>query len=101
NLPIFDYEFDYKNHDMDEEKRIFVEQLRLISLKDRNIRKAINDYMKAYYNRSRWVRKELLYDDDLEKYEGKLIEEWERHFDAMLEDLEFQETDNVVYIQHG
>jgi hypothetical protein len=46
-------------------------------------RKAILDYYRAFEQRSRWAREELLIGDELEKYEKKLVDEWERHFLAI------------------
>ncbi|MBS3678959.1 hypothetical protein KGF86_01915 [Ornithinibacillus massiliensis] len=102
NLPIYDYEFDFDSHEIDSDQRPFVEQLRLISLNNRNILKAVNDYMNAYYHRSQWVRKDLIFDDDIRKYEDRLIEEWERLFDNMVEDIDLiGKKTNLTYIESG
>lgn len=70
------------------EERIFIEQLRLIALSDDKIRRCIKDYYNAYKQRSQWVREQVIYTDDLTKYEERLKREWERLFDDMSEDLE-------------
>ncbi|MCL6572884.1 MAG: hypothetical protein K6T88_14570 [Bacillus sp. (in: Bacteria)] len=88
NLPI-DY-FDSitpSESELQENERVFIKQLRLILLSQPRIQIAISDYYKAYMQRSRWVREELLLVDELEKYERRLIDEWRRVFLIMKEDL--------------
>lgn len=67
------------------ENRIFVEQLSLIALSHDRLKRCIRDYYNAYQQRSRWVRENLLFIDDLAKYEEVLIDEWERLFFIMKE----------------
>ena len=68
-------------------QRAFVQQLHLLELTERRIFFAIKDYFRAYTQRSRWIRDELLVVGELERYEDRLEEEWERHFERMREDL--------------
>ena len=61
----------------DTDTRVFVEQLKLIDLDIKMIEQAILDYYRAFEQRSKWVRLNLLEsDDELTQYEEKLIEEW-------------------------
>jgi hypothetical protein len=69
----------------------FVEQLRLIALADTRIRYAVADYYRAFEQRSRWLREDLLLVGDLENYEKRLIEEWERAFERVKQNQEFHE----------
>ncbi|ANS76487.1 hypothetical protein AWM70_19480 [Paenibacillus yonginensis] len=71
-----------------EHQRVFIEQLKLVAVSQPRIQKAISDYYRAYEQRSRWVRDELLFVNELEMYETRLIDEWERRFEAMKEDFE-------------
>lgn len=79
SLPI-----DYRNTkppdapDATNDQRIFVKQLRQIMLTNKEIEFAIIDYYRAFEQRSRWQREQLLHIDELARYEGRLIEEWER-----------------------
>ncbi|MCY4108890.1 MAG: hypothetical protein OXG11_07675, partial [Chloroflexi bacterium] len=68
-------------------QRPFVHQLYLLELTEARILFAIKDYFRAYTQRSRWIRDELLVVGELERYEDRLQEEWERHFERMREDL--------------
>lgn len=74
--------------ELNEDEKIFIEQLRLIALGEPRIKKAINDYYRAFQQRSKWVRDELLLVGELEGYENRLIDEWERLYEAAKEDLE-------------
>ena len=60
--------------------RTFVRQLRVIGHQDGVISNAICDHYKSARQRSEWVRKDLLLMDELEKYEGRLLNEWRTEF---------------------
>lgn len=72
------------------DQRTFVQQLRLICLKDRRIARAIRDYYRAFEQRSRWVREELLIGDELSRYDDRLFDEWERQRDRHFDGVEAQ-----------
>jgi len=65
--------------DPEGDNRQFVAQLHAIALASKRIKKAILDYYRAFEQRSRWVREKLVVDDELELYEAKLVDEWERY----------------------
>jgi hypothetical protein len=67
----------------DLDKRPFVKQLRKIEIGSARIEFAIRDFYRASEQRSRWVREDLLIDDELENYEQELIEAWEPRHAAM------------------
>lgn len=69
------------------EKRVFIEQLNLIAISHERLKRSIRDYYNAYCQRSQWVREQLLFINDLKKYEDKLVDEWERLFLIMKDDL--------------
>ena len=54
-------------------------------LGNKSLQVAIRDYYRAFKQRANWVRNDLLYVNELDKYEQKLIDEWEHVF-AMMED---------------
>jgi len=66
---------------------VFVRQLELIQAGKRRIAAAVRDYYRAFEQRSRWLRNELLLVGELEKYERRLAEEWELVFEAMRDDV--------------
>jgi hypothetical protein len=66
---------------------IFVRQIELTKAGRRRIAAAIRDYYRAYEQRSRWIRDDLLLIGDLDKYENRLAEEWELYFEATRDEL--------------
>lgn len=81
NLPL-----DYANEPepthsaVDEDDRVFVEQLQLILLHHERIRQAVYDHNRAFLQRSRWQREQLLGVGELDIYDRRLMEEWKRVF---------------------
>ena len=69
------------------DKRLFVKQLRRIKIGAPRIELAIRDYYRAFEQRSRWTRQELLVDGELERYEDDLKEAWEPRFLMLLDSL--------------
>lgn len=78
--------------DPETDSRQFVMQLKAIAVNNRRIEKAILDYYRGFEQRSRWAREELLIGDELEQYEKKLVDEWERHFLALQDDTTIDEA---------
>ncbi|TDX44477.1 ABC-three component system protein [Orenia marismortui] len=92
NLPIDFFEsLEIDESELNDKEKIFIEQLKLVSVGETRIKKAISDYYKAYQQRSKWIREDLLIDNELENYEKRLIDEWERRFEIMKEDIENKE----------
>lgn len=94
NLPIEDIFNldDLKESDLSENEKIFYEQLKLICLSSHHMRIALRDYYRAFQQRASWIRNELLYVDDLEKYEIRLVDEWEHFYAEMEDDLTLSGT---------
>lgn len=90
NLPIdIDEEFNIEEIFSKYENRIFCEQLKLINIGSGRLKKAISDYYKSYTQRSKWAKDGLIYVNEVEKYEERLIDEWERLYLEMEEELEY------------
>jgi hypothetical protein len=100
DLPIFD-EVEIEN--LPENDRVFYNQLRLICLSNKRINIAIRDYYRAFNQRANWIRDDLLYINELDKYEERLTDEWLRMFLTMQEDLhEYgDELDEKTKQRHG
>ncbi len=88
NLPIdiFDIE-DFQEGDLGTDEKVFYEQLKLISIGNRRMQMALRDYYRAFRQRANWIRNDLLYINEIEKYEERLIDEWEHSFATMEDDL--------------
>lgn len=69
------------------EDSLFVRQLELVKANSKRIAAAVRDYYRAFEQRSRWLRDDLLLVGDLANYERRLCEEWELVFEAMKDKL--------------
>ena len=78
--------------DSEEDDRLFVHQLRSIAVNNKRIEKAILDYYRAFHQRSRWAREELLDGGEVEQYEDRLVDEWERVALALADEQQNDET---------
>lgn len=90
NLPI-DVFFDdegLEEGSLGENEKIFYEQLKLICLGSHRMQTALRDYYRAFKQRASWVRNDLLYVNELEGYERRLIDEWKHSFAEMQDDLD-------------
>jgi hypothetical protein len=87
--------------ELNENERIFVEQLRLILSSNSRLRIAIGDYYRAFQQRSKWLSEGLLYPQELQEYEDYLIGEWRRQFETMKEDIEESSPDSHEITKHG
>ena len=90
SLPIDD---DLLSFDLDEATQAahagsnFVFQLEIITAGKRRIANAVKDYYRAFEQRSRWLRDDLVLLGDLTQYERRLVEEWELVFDSIQDEL--------------
>lgn len=69
------------------ENAVFVHQVRLAGISHKRILTAIRDYYRAFAQRSRWMREELLLIGELDHYERRLREEWELQFDRLADEI--------------
>lgn len=91
NLPIdYPVPISIEEKEAEEDKRIFVEQLRLVKGHKLRVQKAISDFYRSSAQRSQWIRDGILLNSELEQYEARLCDEWERRYAVMQENL----TDN-------
>ena len=94
NLPIDTMNIsDPQENSFSDNEKIFYEQLRLICLSDHRMQIALRDYYRAFRQRASCIRNNLLYINELERYEQRLIDEWEHAFAIMEENL--SESKNV------
>lgn len=68
-------------------QHIFYRQLELVQCPPRNLARAVGDYYRAYVHSTRWADDDLIQLDELEEFEEKLIDEWEREFEFMSMEL--------------
>lgn len=95
NLPIDIGDIDdLQESSFSDNEKIFHEQLKLICLSNRRMQIALRDYYRAFRQRASWIRNNLLYINELDRYEDRLIDEWEHAFVVMEETL--STTDNAT-----
>jgi hypothetical protein len=88
NLPIsFRGRVPAQEIDTESDPRLFVAQLREIGVSSNRIRSAILDYYRAFEQRSAWARENLLVSGEIEEYEDRLADEWNRYKDVAFEKL--------------
>lgn len=96
SLPIAD---DLLNYQLEDETAVshgdfpFVQQIKLASSHATRVASAIQDYYRAFEQRSRWQRQDLLFIGDLRTYEMRLIEEWKLLFAAIEDRLGDEPTE--------
>ncbi len=87
--------------------KTFIKQLELISLKttSRLVKNAISDFRRAYEQRSRWIREQLININEEEAYEKELVDKWNSLFailedqcDAVNDDEQLKNLSKVFYI---
>ncbi len=86
SLPIDFFLAEPDGVDVDSDTRIFVHQLRLITSSSSRIEAAIRDYYRAFEQRSRWIREDLLHVGELDIYERRLVDEWKRYCDTLADE---------------
>ena len=87
NLPIDVLDVDLEEIEPSDNENILCEQLKLLNFKSHRMQIVLRDYYRAFQQRANWVRNDLLYMNELEKYESELIDEWEHCFIEMEDDL--------------
>lgn len=78
------------------ENAVFVHQVRLVGISHARILTAIRDYYRAFAQRSRWMREELLLVGELDSYERLLREEWELQFNRLVDEIGDQAAEDAM-----
>ncbi len=84
---IMDATMDATIHASGYQDTIFVQQLRMIEIGNPRVVFAIRNYFRAFEQRSRWIREDLLLVGELGRYEDRLVEEWDLRFQQMRDEL--------------
>ena len=74
----------------------FVRQLRSIGIGANRLQFAKRDFYRASTQRSRWARQNLLFDDEVGRFDRTLIEEWQPRFAQMCDDLPEVSNDTTL-----
>lgn len=82
--------------DTEADTRLFVAQLREIGISSNRIRSAILDYYRAFEQRSAWARENLLVSGEVEEYEDRLADEWNRYKDVAFEKVKEDSAEDAL-----
>ena len=80
------------------EERVFVRQLKLIAIGKNSVAQAINDFRRAYEQRSKWLRETLTDIEEYESYDKKLVDYWNRIFCIIKDECEDKEAEQLIQI---
>ena len=67
--------------------RTFVRQMKLVRVSEEEVIATVQDYYRAYEQRSRWAREHLFLDGEADRYDRSLRDAWHRRFLACTADL--------------
>ena len=73
--------------DLPGDERTFVRQMSLVNVPEEELKATVHDYYRAYGQRSRWARENLLLDGEADRYDHSLHDAWDRRFLACTADL--------------
>ena len=79
----------------------FVYQLQVIGLGGNRLRFAKRDFYRAFAQRSKWTREHVVLDDEVGRFEQRLIEEWQPRFEAMCEGHDGKPLEDPALKQDG
>jgi hypothetical protein len=97
NLPIdFENAEPEEGVDPDSDDRIFVRQLRTIGLKSGRIKTAILDYYRACQQRSEWLRINVDLTGEIDRYDERLVNEWNRLKQIVWEELAEDAAEEIL-----
>ncbi len=100
NLPNhFNEQLDISDEDVNNLKdKNLLKQLELISIgtNSRTVKRAISDFRRAFEQRSKWLRLQLLNPDEEEEYDKRLRDYWKNIFDLMSDEAEGKASEELV-----
>ena len=85
-----------------ERGKLYIQQLEKLNVTERTLKTAIKNCVKAKRQRSSWHRQGLLFPGELLKYENRIVEEWEMHFDhiqVVQSNLPFDKQGFAIYTE--
>lgn len=99
NLPNhFPEQMEISDEDVESLKeKNFLKQLELISIgiNSRTVKRAISDFRRAFEQRSKWLRLQLLNPEEEEKYDKNLRDYWRNIFDIMSDEADGKEDEEL------
>jgi hypothetical protein len=77
--------------------KTYLKQLEIITINisSNTAKRAISDFRRAFEQRSKWLRLELLSPDEQTKYDNRLYDHWKNLFDILQDECEDEELEKV------
>lgn len=94
NLPIDVTDKEIECIEKSEDVNILTKQLKIINSKQARINNALKNYYKAYAQRSKWLRENLVTPEEIDQYDKRLINEWDFQFSENTNDIDENSTNN-------
>jgi hypothetical protein len=69
--------------------KTFWRQMECLAINTSRMKYAVIDYYRAFEQRTKWAKDKLLVDDELDRYEVRLQEEWQRYVDELADEEEY------------
>ena len=90
NLPLdFPVAIEFSDDAVENENtRTFVQQLKIIGIKGKVLRSSISDYYRAFNQRAKWIREDLLNPNEENIFEAKLLDDWKSKHDLLCDSSE-------------
>ena len=81
-------------------ERNFLKQLELIKINanSKTLKRAISDFRRAFEQRSKWLRLQLLNPDEEEQYDVKLYDYWKNIFEIMCDEVEDKNFEELTVL---
>ena len=99
NLPNdFDAQLEISDQEAKEERdKVYLKQLDIISVSvsSNTAKRAISDFRRAFEQRSKWLREELLSPDEQGKYDNRLYDYWKNLFDILQDECDGQTLEQL------
>lgn len=100
NLPNhFNEQMDISDEDVNNLKeKNLLKQLELISfgINSRTVKRAISDFRRAFEQRSKWLRLQILNPEEEEEYDKRLRDHWKNIFELMSDEADGKEDDELI-----
>lgn len=87
NLPLDETIQAMSAAELPRDDRTFIRQMNFVRVSETEVRATVHDYYRAYEQRSRWARENLLLDGEVDRYDRGLRDGWHRHFLACTADV--------------
>lgn len=68
--------------------KMFVRQMNCLKVRTERVQLAIEDFYRAFEQRTKWVKDKLLIDEELSLYEDKLHREWRQYVLQLMDELD-------------